>query len=56
MIYIDDIYIEPNPVSTGREVSVKVMLHEEYEGAKRYEGRYPQRYGEKGEQNENTDI
>lgn len=48
MVYVDDISVTPNPVDTGKSFIIEVMLHEEYENSKKYENRYPYRYGEKG--------
>ncbi|HIZ80639.1 MAG TPA: hypothetical protein H9722_00915 [Candidatus Mediterraneibacter pullistercoris] len=50
MIYVDDIQITPAQMITGQPFTIEVALHEEYENAKRYENRYPHRYGEKGEE------
>lgn len=49
MIYVDDIKITPNPVEAGGTITIEVIIHEEYENAKKYANRYPYRYGEKGE-------
>lgn len=49
MIYIDDISVTPNPVDAGKSIKIEVTLHEEYENSKRYENRYPYRYGKKGD-------
>lgn len=46
MINVDNIVISPNPVDTGAQYAVEVLLHEEYANAKRYPYKYPYRYGE----------
>lgn len=47
MVYIDTVEVTPNPVDAGKAVTVKISVHEEYEKAKKYENKYPYRYGEK---------
>lgn len=49
MVYIDNVEITPNPVDVGKEFLIAVTVHEEYENAKRYQNRYPYRYGRKEE-------
>lgn len=44
MLYITDIRIEPNPVGTGKELTVEVKIKEVFKNAKRYGGKYPYRY------------
>lgn len=47
MVVVDNIEVTPNPVQTGKELTISVTLHEEYENAKRYPYKYPYRYGKK---------
>lgn len=45
MIVIESIEITPNPVETNGKISISVKLHEEYADEKKYEYKYPYRYG-----------
>lgn len=49
MIYIDSISVTPNPVEVGKQIKIEIKVHEEYDNSKKYESRYPYRYGEKGD-------
>lgn len=45
MIYVTDLQIEPNPVAAGQEIVVQIEVKELFNSAKRYQGKYPYRYG-----------
>lgn len=44
-LIIDGISILPNPIETGKELTIELILHEEYENAKKYPYKYPVRFG-----------
>lgn len=46
MVSVDSMIISPNPVDTGKTLKIEIVIHEEYEKAKKYINSYPYRYGD----------
>lgn len=46
-LIIDSLFVSPNPIDTGKELTVELILHEEYENAKKSPYKYPVRFGGK---------